>query len=75
MIEYSNDMENVIKIVEKHLKIKDPFAYEAIKCLFMQNNNKAAFIVWSHYQEYYNIQLSDEELYIEQKWYYGFGGK
>jgi len=64
--------EEMLNIIKKYLKGIDPFAYEAIKCLFIQNNDKAAFMVWSHYQEYYNIQLSNEEFYVEQKWYYGF---
>jgi len=72
-IDYEKDKENILNIIENKLKKIDPFAFDAIKCLFIQNNDKSAFMVWSHYQEYYHIKLLDEEIYIEQKWYYWFG--
>ena len=71
---YEQDREAFRKLMREKLKIKkSPFAVDAIECLLKDNNDKSAFMVWLSFKGKLNIELSNEEESIEQKWYYWFG--
>jgi len=71
--EFLADREKFRLLAEKKLKNTNPFAQDAIECLLKDNNDKSAFMIWLSFTGLYNIELSKEEDYIVQKWYYWFG--
>jgi hypothetical protein len=71
--EYLDDREKFRLLVNNKLKQMDPFAVDAIECLLKDDNDKSAFMIWLSFKGKYNIELSEEENNIVQRWYSRFG--
>ena len=71
--QFTLDRNSFKELIEKKLKKINPFAYDAIVCLIDNDNDKSAFMVWLSFTGLYNIDLTEDEDKIVQKWYYWFG--